>query len=268
MPVGGVEPLVPGKWFYEDNNARGRNRTFTPLSLLEMINTFMIGGQHAKKKKTRSSLIHGEYPREESNLQCLYSNSNTAKNNLSYIRPCRLKLLSTPSGHPTTSHSPTAASTPSWRSRAGNVSPPLPLRAARPRTFLEHETREYAPSAEQIEQEEIFMREILEAERARVQRVEAESGRFEAEVGVASHGRARMPLPRPPYTGRGVLYGGVTDTDTGTAYAYAYGEPARVVRVPVRVVRDGGGMETTQAVCSLAMGSINFGTVGSRRTQM
>ncbi|KAJ7441942.1 hypothetical protein B0H11DRAFT_2348794 [Mycena galericulata] len=129
----------------------------------------------------------------------------------------------------------------------GNVSPPLPLQAARPRTFLEHETREYAPSAEQIEQEEIFMREVLEAERTRVQRVEAESGRFEAEVGAASHGRARMLLPRPPYTGRGVLYGRVTDTDTGTAYAYAYGEPARVVRVPVHVVREGEGMETAQA---------------------
>ncbi|KAJ7496316.1 hypothetical protein B0H11DRAFT_859117 [Mycena galericulata] len=98
------------------------------------------------------------------------------------------------------------------------------------------ELRALAPptyEAEQ-EQEEVFMREIMEAE---------------SRVGAASHGHghARMPLPRASYTGRGVLYGGVPDTDTGTAYTHAYGEPARVVRVPVRVVREGEGMETTQA---------------------
>ncbi|KAJ7441940.1 hypothetical protein B0H11DRAFT_499494 [Mycena galericulata] len=87
----------------------------------------------------------------------------------------------------------------------------------------QQELRTLVPPTYEAELDAVFMSEVMEAERT---------------VRDQQAARARMPLPRPPYTGRGVLYGRVTDRDTDAV------QPARVGRVRVVGVGEEDGVET------------------------
>ncbi|KAJ7496321.1 hypothetical protein B0H11DRAFT_2276468 [Mycena galericulata] len=88
---------------------------------------------------------------------------------------------------------------------------------------VQQELRTLVPPTYEAELDAVFMSEVMEAERT---------------VRDQQAARARMPLPRPPYTGRGVLYGRVTDRDTDPV------QPARVGRVRVVGVGEEDGVET------------------------